>query len=168
MKKRSLVFALALLMIVPAAMVSAERYRNYRWSRYRLRFKLPTRWNVTSNNRRQFIAKGSNVVIKIKPYRNRRASARGVAMYGYRTYSVVRRKRIMLRNYGSAKHNRNKYNLWGSGYVNGRKVYWRIMALTSNRSSANVYCRSWWYANKYNSSRNSERARKVQHSLRFY
>lgn len=167
-KKTVSLFAIAALLFLPVAFASAESYSWYRWRTYRLRFKLPTNWNVTSNTSSQFIAKGSNAVIKIQPYRNRRVDARGVAMYGYRTYSVVEDKKIMLRNYGSAASDRNKYNLWGSGTVNGQKVYWRIMALTSSRSANNVFARSWWYANKYNSNRNSESARAVQHSLMFY
>lgn len=167
MKRKVFAIALALMLLVPVFMAVATEFKNYRWAKYHLKFKLPEHWNVTTNTATEFIAKGSNIVLKIEPYKNSRVSADGVAMYGYRTYSVVENKKIMLRNYGSAANSRVKANLWGSGEVNGRKVYWRIMALVSQRDDNNVYCRAWWYDGMRNTSKNSEDARAVQHSLDF-
>jgi hypothetical protein len=62
----------------------------------------------------------------------------------------------------------HKANLWGSGEVNGRKVYWRIMALVSQRDDNNVYSAPGGMNGMRNTSKNSEDARAVQHSLDFY
>ncbi len=120
--------------------------KRWNWPRYRLSFWLPAEMRVTRNNAFSFIAKSSRLVMKIKPWKSRRATARTAALYGYRTYYLIGGKRIYSRRYIRSKGGFSRYLILGRGWIRGEKVYFAVIGLVSHRSINNFYVRLWWRA----------------------
>lgn len=117
---------------------------NWTWKRYRLKFWLPTGMKATKNNRSSFIAKGKGIVLKIKPFRARRYTSKKAAYFGYNSYRIIKRKRIL-----TTKRIRNKRGAWvyaivGSGYYRRSKVYFAVIGINSKYSRNKFYVRAWW------------------------
>jgi hypothetical protein len=49
MKRKVFAIALVLMLLVPVFMAVATEFKNYRWAKFHLKFKLPEHWNVTTN-----------------------------------------------------------------------------------------------------------------------
>ena len=139
---------IGLMLVGQPKKADAQAMKNWTWDRYNLSFKLPYRMRVTRNNRRGFIAKMSGLILKIKPWKSRRSTARSSAMYGYGSYRIVRRKRIRKKRYIRGRSGFQRYLILGDGYVGRSPAYFAVIGLASKNSSNNFYVRMWW--KKYN------------------
>lgn len=116
---------------------------NWNWKKFRLKMWLPTGMKPTKNNRNSFIAKGMGIVLKIKPWKSRSMTSKKAALYGYNSYSIVKRKRIVFEK-RMGKRGAFTYILMGQGIAQGRPAYFAVIGLSSKLSINNFYARMWW------------------------
>lgn len=119
------------------------------WKRYRMKFWLPRGMRVTKNTRYALIAKGKGIVLKISAWKSRRGTSISAAKYGYRTYRVIRNKRILVRKRLSGKRSYRGGKTWrylymGSGRYRRSSVYWAVIGMANHRMSNKFYVRMWW------------------------
>ena len=164
-KKRKIIsIALTVLFLSSAALYA--RMKNWNWRAYKLKFKLHQSMRPTVSNSSQFIAKGHGLVFKIQPYKRMRRgyTAKKLADYGYRTYTILKRKRILSR---SALDSR-RYMIYGTGYYKGRKAYFGLFGVSSTTSRRGVYARVWWFANSRYAASNKAISYKIARSVYFH
>jgi hypothetical protein len=162
------VFLMAMSVVFFGPTTSAEA-GNWTWKRYRLKFWLPTGMRPTRNNSRAFIAKGKGIVLKIRAWRSRRGTSVSACRRGYRTYNIIRGKRILVRKRLSGKYSWRGQKLWrylymGSGRYRGSRVYWAVIGGANHRTRIRFYARMWWkkWRHRWVKSRVSRIARRIR------
>ncbi|MCA9672536.1 MAG: hypothetical protein KC503_43375 [Myxococcales bacterium] len=117
--------------------------KDWKWSKYGFRMWLPNSMKPTSSNSSYFIAKGHGIVLKVAPWRSRMTTSKKAAMYGYNSYSIIQRKRILfqkrVKKWGSWRH-----TIIGEGIAEGRPAFFAVIGISSRRSNNNFYVRMWW------------------------
>ena len=167
-----IIFAIIAIFVMPQSL-SAEKMVNWTWKRYKLKFKLPKSWKVTKNTNTTFIAKGGGVVFKIGPFRDRSATPKSTAQKALRTYTVIKNKRIMNQKSMRSKGGLRKYLIFGKAKyalsrpagMRGKPVTFGIIGMINPNTVDALYVRTWWWAGKSNSSRNSSLTYKVANSF---
>ncbi|MBU50618.1 MAG: hypothetical protein CL920_18220 [Deltaproteobacteria bacterium] len=135
------VMAVSMFALMPTQQAEAK---NWTWKMYRLKFWLPNGMKVYKNNRYGFISRGRGVTVKIKPWKSRRTTSKRAAMYGYRTYTFMRRKRILLRKRIRSRNGMWRYLIVGTGRYRRQTVYFAVIGMAGKRSANNFYVRMWW------------------------
>jgi len=165
-KKQKRFFSLIVIALMLSSVTLFAGMKQWRWSKYKLKFKLHSSMKPTKSNSRVFIAKGHGIVFKLQPYKRIRAGvdARYLANYGYRTYTILRNKTIISRRALDSR----RYMIYGQGYYKGRKAYFGIFGVKSTTSLRGVYARTWWFARSRYARSNKRISYKIARSVYFH
>ncbi|HAS47179.1 MAG TPA: hypothetical protein DCS93_42240 [Microscillaceae bacterium] len=157
-----------------SAQAQSQVMRNWSWGQYRVKFKLPSTWNVTDKGARgTFKATGKAVTFWIKPWRDASRTAKDVALAAYRSSTSIKGKRIVNQQYVSGSHGGLKeYMIVAEGWQNQngrrRKVKIGIIGMINPKSSVNLYSRFFWWADGRYASINNSLTYKVAKSFSAY
>jgi hypothetical protein len=141
------------------------------WKRHRMKFWLPRGMRVTKNNSYTFIAKGSGIILKISAWRSSRGTSVSACQKGYRSYYIIRNKRILVRKRLRGKYTYNGSKMWrylymGTGYYRGSRVYWSVIGGANHRLRSRFYIRMWWKKHRHYWVK--PRVRKIARRIRNY
>lgn len=158
------IFATLMLLGLSLQAKTAEA-GDWNWKRYRLKVWLPTGMKPTINNASSFIAKGRGIVLKVKPWKSRRTTSKKAAMYGFRTYTIIKARRI-VRELRVGKAGAYTHLILGQGVAQGRPAYFAVIGMNAKRNDNNFYVRMWWRPENHAWVKN--RVIKIAQRLRVY
>ena len=134
------------LAIFVALPLMAAGWKQWNWTAYKVKFRLPATWVVGKNDQAQFYAyEKAGMSVRITPWKDKKLNAQQVAMNGYGRTSSIQNKNVDKQESLGSHNGFDFYLMIGNGVQKGKKVKFAMLGCIDPKSPVNVFLRfTWW------------------------